>query len=242
MQAILEALSPVINRTFPSQASLVAAGRKALQAAGVEPNPVGVGNAKTELPGTYRPVGASCPSTCALLGSGCYAQKGHVALAQNRAKVDLDKDLGAAALAMVAASKLPTPKPARLHVSGDLLKQGELDSAYIAGLQLLAPSIPSKSPVKAYGYTHAKGPEVTEAIQDLKAAGIVIRPSLDDKPEPGGAFVAEKGFRNFQELKLANPDTKLVKCREQVDGTSCANCGICWDAKTASHCVIFAKH
>lgn len=230
------------NKQGRNQDYYIKTGREALRQEGFEPNPVGVGNRKTELPGTYRPVGASCPKTCALLGEGCYAQKGRVNMVQVRAEVNLAKDLSSAGLAMATAANMAKPGPARLHVSGDLLKNGELDQDYIDGLVEMAPKVSSESPVKAYGYTHAKGEEARKAISRLKSAGIVIRQSLDDKPAPGGAFVAEKNFSNFIELKMANPGVPMAKCREQVDGTSCANCGICYEEKYDKVCVIFAKH
>lgn len=240
---IIETLNKAFaNKPNRTQKFYIEEGRKALRSAGFEPNPVGVGNSKTELPGTYRPVGLSCPKTCALLDSGCYAQKGRVNMVQVRAETVLSRDLSSAGLAMMTAANMAKPGPARLHVSGDLLKDGTLDLDYIKGLAEIAPKVSSVSPVKAYGYTHAKGEEARKAISELKAAGIVIRPSLDDKPAPGGAFVAKKNFSNFLELKMANPGVPMAKCREQLDGTSCANCGICYEEKYDKVCVIFAQH
>lgn len=249
VQAIVKALEVLRNGNGSFEASTkgqekaIKKGRKALQDAGFNPNPVGAGNSKTELPGTYRPVGKSCPSSCALLGAGCYAQKGRVALAQVRAETDLSRDLSSAGLAMTVAVETEAG-PARLHVAGDMLREGALDKPYMEGLKEMAKAVRKNgkairpNTTMAFGYSHANLSE--EDLSSFRDAGIVIRPSLDKAPAPGGAFVAEKDFSNFKEIKLANPGVKVAKCREQLEGISCAKCRLCWERTDL--CILFAKH
>lgn len=69
---------------------------------------------------TYRPVGLTCPSTCPLLGAGCYAESGRVAI-HSRRSTDHVAHLG----------HLDGVPRVRWEVSGDaLLPSGRLDRTY----------------------------------------------------------------------------------------------------------------
>lgn len=97
---------------------------------------------------TYRPVGLTCPSSCPLLGNGCYAQRGHVAIQAAVSKTD---DHG---LMKLAGNTL-----ARHLVSGDWLKtlangRKILDRALINGVIELHRKCPW---LTGWGYTHAIG-------------------------------------------------------------------------------------
>lgn len=244
VEKVVGALAPLQNNINADQSHLIQKGRALLRKEGFEPNPVGAGNKKTGLPGTYRPVGASCPSSCALLGAGCYAQKGNVALAQKRAEVELTRDLSSAALGM-AVAKHTQAGPCRLHVSGDLLRDGSADREYMAGLADIAKQIDNPSGTSAYGYTHAGEDTISEAeLWHLASVGIRIRRSLDkaEDMDENTAIVAERNFANFGEIKgiAKRKGLKVAKCREQLDGTSCAECKLCWEKPEVV--ITFAKH
>lgn len=95
---------------------------------------------------TYRPVGITCPGSCPLLGNGCYAQRGRVAIQQGRSKADNGELIRLAGNTLV-----------RHLVSGDwlqTLKSGKktLDRALVRGVIALH----SKCPwLTGWGYTHA---------------------------------------------------------------------------------------
>lgn len=78
-----------------------------------------------DIAATYRPVGLTCPSTCAFLGNGCYAEKGNVGIHQRKTVDDRD----ALEKALSSGRKI-----LRHHVSGDFFKDDELDVEYLESL------------------------------------------------------------------------------------------------------------
>ena len=185
--------------------------------------PFGDGDEKTASPGTYRPVGLTCPRTCPYLGAGCYAQGGNVAIHERRASVDRDAAIVSAAVAMVWAAR--TGRVARLHVSGDVMgPDGRVDHAYVHGLADVARSVSTlrggAGPV-AWTYTHAPaGPWV----ELLREAGVAVR--LSDRAGAWGAVVVAD--RSDARVKRAGMSSPLAVCPAQLSGTTCATCRLCW--------------
>lgn len=95
---------------------------------------------------TYRPVGITCPSSCPLLGAGCYAQRGRVAIHAKQSEND------AGELQKLAGNTL-----VRHLVSGDWLKPNAkggriVDRALLRGVIALHKAA---TWLKGWGYTHA---------------------------------------------------------------------------------------
>lgn len=94
---------------------------------------------------TYRPVGITCPNNCPLLGAGCYAQRGNVALHAERSAND-NHDL----------MKLAGNTLVRHLVSGDWLKATKtgrkvLDRVFFRAVVALHRACPW---LTGWGYTH----------------------------------------------------------------------------------------
>lgn len=247
----IEKLKKFIQQALENRISSIEQLRTLAKGFGLATNPVGGGNAKTHLPGNYRPVGASCPSSCPYLPdekgkSQCYATRGHVALAQKRSNTDLEKSLTSAAIIMVSA--VNTGTHARLHVSGDFFVNDVLDTEYIDGLMVigkLVQRITGIFKVRAYSYTHAKGLADLRKIAKLKDAGIVVLQS--DSIVAGGAIIAD--WDKLPELRKRHKGLHIVKCPAQMpavktrQGTekkaSCATCDLCITAKERNICVAF---
>ena len=144
-------ISLLIHTPLTRLEAILAFGRQLAACLDLPMNPIGAGNAKTATASTYRPVGASCPP-CPF-ETTCYALRGLVRFHQERATTDCRASLTASALAMIAAWKAGTL--ARLHVSGDFIKDGLIDDEYIYGLaelgQLLHEFMGS-TPVLAWSY------------------------------------------------------------------------------------------
>lgn len=200
--------------------------------------PVGDGDGKTASPGTYRPVGGTCPSTCPFLGNGCYAQGGNVALHQRRARAEREAALLGAAVAFVWARV--TGRVSRLHVSGDVGQTW--DEQYLAGLRDLAIEVNTQSgamrgtPV-AWTYTHhdVSARDRLAALRGLASVGIHVRRS--DHLGHNGVVVMP-----FSEVPTVRRETgvRLAKCPAQLRDTNCADCTLCWTRPDLT--VVFDPH
>jgi hypothetical protein len=125
-------------------------------------------------------------------------------------------------VALVAARRQGTC--ARLHVTGDLLRQGRLDRPYVEELYRTAKVLGgSPSDPVAFSYTHVPG--VEELLADLASVGVIIRQS--DAWIPGGAVVWPHS--KLLEKRLQFPWLRLVPCpAQQGIGVTCRKCGLCW--------------
>lgn len=200
-------------------------------------SPCGDGDVKTKSPGTYRPVGATCPSPvsapygtppCRYLGNGCYAEGGNVNLHQRASDADSDASIRAAARAFIWAAR--TGRKARLHVSGDFLRpDGRVDATYIRGLSVIGEymreNYPESGPVYAWTYTHVSEAQLGPCLDAIASAGIALRWS--DRVGPGGAFVRPfSDVAYFSALKGAG--VRYAKCPAQLRDVSCKDCTLCW--------------
>lgn len=197
--------------------------------------PVGDRDSKTAAPGTYRPVGDTCPS-CKLKKKGCYAKTGKVSIAQRRAPANSGPSIRAAAYAMVWAAR--TNRVARLHVSGDFIYKGQVDVRYIEGLVAIGKWMRrrTRSPkrVNAWSYTHITRERFAPYAKQLADAGIVVRFS---------EFYGEMGavvlpFERVDELK--EQGLKTFKCLAQLTSSNCTQCTACWTKP--EHLIVFKPH
>lgn len=257
-----EAIKGAIKRNRKRTAhTLIQTGRKALQKAGIEIGPCGAGNVKTALPATYREVGATCPLACQFHPdhydkpglSPCYALHGNVNLHQQVAGEDALKSASTALLAMSArqaeiaharnicetrrdfVKRVGNERVgARLHVSGDFVKDGVVDVDYIELLCEAADMVRKHFNVKgcvAYTYTHLPAAEFEVWRLLLKAHGIEVTYSKDDpKPEvlSGGSAVVWR-HAQLDELKALAPAwLNVVPCPAQKrDDWTCSRCTLC---------------
>lgn len=187
--------------------------------------PFGSGDEKTGAPGTYRPVGDTCPDTCPHLQSGaCYAMYGRVELQQRRSSTDVQKAVRTALAAIVAAYASGTAA-ARLHVSGDFGKTDEDVDTYCRELLRAVAAYRrvtgDERVTLAWSYTHH--PRMRRWVGLLRRAGISVRYS--DVLGRNGAVVYPHD--RIAELR-AQTDRPVAKCPAQLRDVSCAECGLCW--------------
>ena len=215
-------------------------------------NPVGSSNSKTGVASAYRPVGAgdggTCHKSCPLLNNGCYAQGGNVNIHQIRAQSDLVASLAASALAIMQALREDTK--ARNHVSGDFMKNNEIDVEYISALICVVNEIKrlaciSDNETVMWTYTHIPREEFELWRLLLASAGIVVLYS--DRYEAGGAVV--HSFDRISQLRQEHPTVKFAKCLAQLkDNITCKKCGLCWESRSLKHkngtgiCIVFDPH
>lgn len=186
--------------------------------------PMGSGNGKTGAPGTYRPVGATCPDSCPQLESGaCYALTGPVGLQQSRASEDPVKAVRSA-LAAIVAARVSGVGVARLHVSGDFGREAADVEVYVRellrGLNALR-RVTGWTGVLAWSYTHS--PHMGRWMGLLRSAGVAVR--VSDKLGWNGAVVVP-----FDRIGEARAMTRLpvAKCPAQLRDVTCTECALCW--------------
>lgn len=166
---------------------------------------------------SYREVGRTCPSSCPLLGDGCYAQEGNVAIQQRGRSSSDDGSILIQSLKMMPPSSL-----VRHHVSGDFMLDGVLDTAYLAAAIMSAHLRPD---IQFYGYTHAwreidrkewrfpdnftlnASVDSLDQIEEAEAAGWPVAVTISEKLPPKG-----KGY---------------AVCPNQTHGISCWDCRLC---------------
>lgn len=211
-------------------------------------NPVGVGDAKTGSPSTYRPVGPTCPDgssahlpKCAYLGSGCYAQGGNVALHSVRSGDTIGPSVIAAAIGIVWA--LRTDRVCRLHVSGDFVSHKRIDHRYIAQLGMLCDVVRQVSreqgldapEIMAWSYTHIPADTFAPYQRYLARKGIHVRYS--DHLGDNGVIVSD--FAALPAMKAHG--IRYLKCPAQLpQGKTCDECRACWELP--SYIVAFEPH
>lgn len=178
---------------------------------------------------TMRAVGDTCPMSCQYLGNGCYAQKGNVNIAQNRAK-SINGDL------QVVADK--GVKYFRLNVSGDFFWKGRFDNVYFNEVRKFSENNPS---IKIWFYSHAVKSFL--GMGKSKLGNLFGWLSCDTMKQVKQARKA--GWRtarvvnSFDGLKLLKGE---FKCRNQLDGTTCVKCGLCFSDNAKLRGVVFRKH
>tara|TARA_R110002110_G_scaffold1039_5_gene4114 strand:- start:323 stop:1084 length:762 start_codon:yes stop_codon:yes gene_type:complete len=216
--------------------------RKAAQEFG-HVNPVGDGDAKTKSPGTYRPVGPTCPASCPYTES-CYAKGGNVALHEKRATALVDDALRTAGVAFTSAAQ--TNRMARLHVSGDFGKVYDAElQRYVDGLCTLADTVNegfgrAVGTGIAWSYTHLDDTSVdTPWIVQLRQHGIFVR--LSDKAGEWGAIVGSFKPDAWKALRAKHPGETLMKCKAQTHKKeTCHSCKWCWERPAWT--IVFDPH
>lgn len=194
-------------------------------------------NAKTgRMAATYRTSG-TCPSTCPLRESGCYA-RGRIFGIPSRLG---SEDDGQYRAVRDLAGSVPAGGMIRANVSGDVLSDdGAPDRAYLSALSDVARARPD---VGVYGYTHAwrtlgqgdAGGAILnascESRTDLETAIAAGWPTVVTATDPGDPIIGSTiGGR------------RVVVCPAQSrEGITCATCRLCARASRRST-VAFIVH
>jgi len=179
-----------------------------------------VGNNK-HLPfyATYREVGTSCPTNCSLLNNGCYAQFGNVRLQSIGTYSTEDGKVFLREL-----KRIPHGAALRLHVSGDVMADGDLDVDYLDAIILGAKERPD---VKMYGYTHAW--RVIDRKRFVFPENLTLSASCEQPEE-----VKEARAAGWDTVIVLPYDIKgkrfgdVVVCPNQTVGMTCDKCRLCF--------------
>ncbi len=176
---------------------------------------------------TYAPIRQTCPSSCAFLDNGCYAQVGRTAPHNRRLEVAARKaKAGAVRIAKAEAAairQLSGDKPLRLHVTGDARTH---ESAAILAKAAADYSSRHGQPVWCYSHAWRKVPREawgavsvlasTESIEGVKKAmsrGYAAAIVVAELPGDGKAW-KQDGIR-------------FTPCPEMTRGIQCTDCLLC---------------
>lgn len=184
-------------------------------------------NAKTgPVSATYASQ-ASCPSSCALRGAGCYAETGMVGIQTRRLNRTKATPLQIARAESAAIAALSGTRPLRLHVVGDACGAR---AAAIVGKAALVYHRKHQAPV--WTYTHAW----REAPRAAWGAGVSILASLESPAQAPAARAA--GYGALAMVVAEHPadgraardqeGNLLIPCPAQTKGVQCVQCRLCW--------------
>ncbi len=194
---------------------------------GYSVGPWGIANKKTGVPGTYRPVGKTCPQECPYLDNGCYAQYHWVGSTERRATSSAWICATALGLAMICAHKF-NMGAVRLHVSGDFYLNGGFDAEYLHAVEATLVHLRKHGiDVPCFSYTHIEDIKETPVFQRWLSLGLYVRQS--DHLGEWGAVVWP--FDKIDILRQAHPEYQIAKCPAQLTHNSyqCKDCRLCWE-------------
>lgn len=213
-----------------------------------------MGNAKLgpRIGTISRPVGATCPGDCPLLGKGCYADR----LQRFRPGVlgAWNKNVEAdwKAWSLQVADDLSKVTALRINVAGDVLLDGRLDRGFVAALlRAFRHHVALGGSTPGWLYTHAWR-ELAPHVPFLRKVGVQCFASLHGRNHAEWEEAKGYGYRiamaSVRTKKSWVPGTniglwenQMMVCPEQA-GTrkSCQDCGWCFRPK--DYGVVFLKH
>ena len=186
----------------------------------------------------------SCPTTCPLYDSGCYAKAGPLALhwrkvsdANEKRSIDFDQFLS-------EIKALPKGQLWRHNQAGDLPHV----HGYIEENATMA-IIKANKHKKGFTYTHhVMNPHNMKMVQIANQKGFTVNHSADNVSNAVTAYKALSGIPVVTLLPLDAPNVqtvrgvKVVACpAEKSKQVNCANCGLCADSNR-SYVIGFRVH
>lgn len=198
---------------------------------------------------TYAPL-TTCPSSCPLRGSGCYAESGNVAIharrldreaagrgplfaAREEARaIDASHAGGPVPYAIGPDGRRAVRRRLRLHVSGDARSNlaARVVSAAVARWQ-------ARGGGEAWVYTHAWR-TVARASWGPVSAYASIEDPADGPRALARGYAPALIVSHFPADRFVAGDVEYLACRAQTEGATCAECGACWKGRP----VAFAAH
>lgn len=197
----------------------------------------------------------SCPSDCAFLHHGCYAENGFVGgMITKRLNRLHDPGLTAFDLALNEATqidRLPADVDLRLHIVGDsttiegTVALADACDRYVARSHVRASLVDPGRKAKVWTYTHA-----WRTVPRAAWGGVAVLASCET---PGDIVAAQSaGYATALTLE-SHPSPKrydlglmrIMPCPEQTRGVTCVNCRLCMNdeyLRTSGTTIAFALH
>lgn len=183
---------------------------------------------------------SSCPTTCAFLGNGCYAESGHTAFTTRRLNKAAATPLAIAQAESREIAALPQDgRPLRLHVVGDARTK--------AAARILGAASAAYAGV-VWTYTHAwrraRRSDWGASVSVLASVETVADAKLAMRAGYAVAMVVDT-FKHSRAYPISK-GLKGIPCPQQTGAaTDCATCKLCWRDKAlraARSVILFAAH
>lgn len=181
----------------------------------------------------------SCPTTCPLMGSGCYAEHG----AGGGGPFRLADRHGSDDLGKLRALRHTMPRGGwlRLNVSGDFLTDdGTPDAEYIDAVNHLARKRPD---VRILAYTHAWRILTPDTFAFVVNASCETPAELAEAQSAGWPTVLADTGGDTTLIGSAPGGRRVIQCpAETRDGVTCARCGACGVTTRTRPTIAFVAH
>lgn len=190
-------------------------------------------NAKTGRVAVTYAAQASCPTSCPLLGAGCYAEAGPMASITKRLKDAASgmTPLEVAKAEAAAIDAVPATTDLRLHGVGDC--PDDECAATVASAATRFVTRGAGFGVKAWTYTHAwrtVGRESWGGVSVLASCHSVAEAEWAMRDGYAAAVIVESfDGKAWEEYGNGSEPVRLIACRFQVDKTQCVDCRLCMD-------------
>jgi hypothetical protein len=205
---------------------------------------------------TYAPIKNTCPSTCELKDSGCYASLSYVGMTVNRLEKQYN-NFSTLEMARVEAlaidhsyngGKIPSNRHMRLHVSGD--------SRTIKGSKLINSAVGrwkkrGDGTNKVWSYTHAwkSVPAKIWSHVSMLASIDKVEDAILAREQGYAPAIVVDSFDNDKVFSIEGSRVKWIPCPAQTSpgnkDISCADCKLCtksdWLLET-NRGIAFAAH
>ncbi len=184
---------------------------------------------------TYTSIQKTCPDTCELKDTGCYAQQSYVGMVNSRLTKEASGlstlEIARAEASVIDSSyrggKVPSNRHMRVHVSGD--------SKTIKGSRLINSAVGrwkkrGDGTNKVWSYTHAWRKIPAKIWSNVSMLASVDKSSdVKEAREQGYApAIVVPEFKSDKAFAIEGTDTKWIPCPAQTkDKVTCASCKLC---------------
>jgi hypothetical protein len=184
---------------------------------------------------TYSAINSTCPTSCSLKDSGCYAQTSFVGIQVVRLNKEAS-DLSALEVARAEANAIdasynggdvPDSRLLRLHVSGD--------SRTIKGTRLINNAIKrwqARGGGAVWSYTHAwrEVPRMEWSAVSMLASVSSVKEVKEARRQGYAPAIVVSEHKSDKTYTLPGSKVKWIPCPNQTNEIGCSDCKLCFNA------------
>jgi len=209
-----------------------------------------------QVAATYVATKGSCPASCELRGTGCYAENGRTGMINHRLNKGVKGDMRPEALARAEARAIRESfgggaipqdgarggRDLRLHVSGDArtVRSVKILVAALMGWFL-------RGGGAVWSYTHAWMTVPRKFWGKVSILASMTDPAMAKQARRQGyapALVVEH-HESDKAYKIEGSDVTWIPCPQQTRGIACSDCRLCMDSRRLFKMnmgILFAAH